>query len=482
MKKVLLLVLTLVLVLGMAGSGTFSLFSDTEASLGNTITAWSSRLWTQTTQTEFEAGVPVNVDTSSSPGDVILAGSSAGYITDEYYDYDLLTSWNNLVIVEDHVQLASSGTTATERSRPTKDVDIELTRSSGNKNYECVDEEDPHDGDSSYVYASTAGTYLTDIYQLGFTPNGNITKVTIYMVARFSSNNLSDTANARTAIQSGPNKEPIYGVPEILSSNYLLYSSPYYINPDTNKPWTQGDIQSLYIGVSLMSTSTAQARCTQVYAEITYGEGGFLSPGTLISENLLDGLTNTSIDGFSYYAPSIPEGTTLQVQFSRDSSNWYNSAGVSGGWDAMSEGTNTINLTGLGWSGPYFYYKVIFTTDSKNLYTPILDYVTVNYSSGYPSGTIASQVFDTTILGATWDLLSWDETLPAGTDITFEVRASDTAFAKDDITLPWTSVGGTSPVMSGLPSGQYKQWRATLTTTDTDVTPVLHEVRVWYDP
>ena len=94
-------------------------------------------------------------------------------------------------------------------------------------------------------------------------------------------------------------------------------------------------------------------------------------------------------------------------------------------------------------------------------------------------GTIASQVLDTGISGDRWDALFWDETVPAGTDITFEVRASDTLSGGFPDTA-WIPVGGTSPVTSGLPSGQYMQWRATLTTSDPSETPVLHEVRVYH--
>jgi hypothetical protein len=64
--------------------------------------------------------------------------------------------------------------------------------------------------------------------------------------------------------------------------------------------------------------------------------------------------------------------------------------------------------------------------------------------------------------------------------ITFEVRASDTPFSKDDTSLTWIPVGGTSPVITGLPAGRYKQWRVTLTTSDTGNTPVLYEVRLYY--
>jgi hypothetical protein len=96
------------------------------------------------------------------------------------------------------------------------------------------------------------------------------------------------------------------------------------------------------------------------------------------------------------------------------------------------------------------------------------------------SGTIASQVLDTTVSGAVWNCLFWDETLQSSTDITFQVRASDTLFAKDAATPTWNDVGGSSPVNSGLPSGRYMQWRATLTTSDPANTPTLHEVRVYH--
>ena len=92
----------------------------------------------------------------------------------------------------------------------------------------------------------------------------------------------------------------------------------------------------------------------------------------------------------------------------------------------------------------------------------------------YSSGSIASKVYDTGKAGASWDGLGWNETLPSGTSITFEVRASDTAFAKTDTTPTWQPA-------SALPiTGRYQQWRATLTTSDSSKTPVLSEVRVLY--
>jgi len=477
MKKALVLSLAFVLLLGIISGGTLTSFSDTESSAENRFTAWASLLWTQTTQEDFEAGIPENV-IIYEPGNVRLMDSDAGSVTDDYYDYSMIGDMDNLVIVGEQVQLDSSGEDSIMASRPNGDSSTQLTRNTDNRNYKCADDT-VSDGDDTYVYAATSGNYLRDLYRLGFTPNGNMTRVTISIYARATSDSETEIAYARTVID----RNGIMLGPEIaLTTEYTLYSTSYYVNPNTGNPWTQGDVQSLLIGVDLKSTGDNQARCTQVYIEAAYGVGGFLSPGTLISTNLLDGISNTSIDSFTYYAPSTPTGTSMMVQFSTDGSNWYNSSGALDGWDMMSEGTHTIDLTGLAWFGPLFYYKIVFTT-TNNSYTPILEYITVNYSTLYLSGRIASQVFDSGIPGASWDRLFWDETLPAGTDITFEVRASDTSFARDDATPAWISVGGTSPVASGLPAGQYKQWRATLAASSSSAnTPVLQEVRVWYNP
>jgi len=96
------------------------------------------------------------------------------------------------------------------------------------------------------------------------------------------------------------------------------------------------------------------------------------------------------------------------------------------------------------------------------------------------SGTIASDVLDTGITGTPWNDLDWQQTIPAGTGITFEARAGNTLFTKDDNTIAWIPVGGVSPVTSGLPPGRYIQWRATMATQNNLNTPVLHQVTVQY--
>lgn len=116
------------------------------------------------------------------------------------------------------------------------------------------------------------------------------------------------------------------------------------------------------------------------------------------------------------------------------------------------------------------YTNISGTTDPSPSYTTGLYYT---------SGTIASDVWDTGWHTDVWRNLSWQETLHNNTDISFQVRASDTPFNKNDAAPDWIAVGSSSPVTSGLPNGQYLQWRATLT-SDRDFTPALHSVSVQY--
>jgi hypothetical protein len=117
----------------------------------------------------------------------------------------------------------------------------------------------------------------------------------------------------------------------------------------------------------------------------------------------------------------------------------------------------------------------------NNQSAPASFYSVENQTGPYASpGTIASQVLDTGTPAAWQDAVFWDRTIPTVTSITFEVRANDSLFAKDAAIPSWISIGGTSPVTSGLPFGRYKQWRATLNTSDAAKTPALNEVRVYY--
>ena len=138
-----------------------------------------------------------------------------------------------------------------------------------------------------------------------------------------------------------------------------------------------------------ISTNTISGTTSPTANIVPLQSGLYYATATTQSTNLLANIQNiNSIDSFAYSMTSLLSGTGATVQFSRDAYTWYNSSGVSGGANSLSAGTNTISLSGLAWSSPYFFYKIAYTSDGNN--TPSLDYVTVNYT------------LSTSTIGSTW--------------------------------------------------------------------------------
>lgn len=155
-----------------------------------------------------------------------------------------------------------------------------------------------------------------------------------------------------------------------------------------------------------------------IFAAIIIADFGFAgealatycATGTLISTNLLSGQTVTSISSF-FASTTLPSAnTTLYVQFATSSTSgpWYDAQGNLNGTTSIANGTSYIYLTGLGWSGPNFYYKMYFnTTDTSN--TPVLEEIRVYYNISPPEvSTLAasgvgatSAIFNGNITGGT---------------------------------------------------------------------------------
>lgn len=106
---------------------------------------------------------------------------------------------------------------------------------------------------------------------------------------------------------------------------------------------------------------------------------------------------------------------------------------------------------------------------------------------GYPSfGTYTSEIFDTTYANAGLSILSWDELLPVGSDIRFQLRSSDNSNMAGSV---WIGPDGTSStyytdhlgslVNAATNGGRYIQYKAFLT-GDTTSTPSLELVDLYY--
>jgi len=375
-KLRLILVVSLGVVLLASGTGaTRSSFVDPGSSTGNAFQAWASTSWVQTTQGDFEAGVLNSVDTSSSPGNVRLGTTSAS-VTDTFDDETKIASKTNLVVAGGQVKLTTTGG-GTETLRPNATGTYsQCDRAGAFFNYQCVDEA-VADEDATYVYTQFGATEL-DTYNITnhIQGTGAINSVTVYIRARAT----SGTHAVEVAIRTyGTNDFGSYTSP--VSTSYTDISAIWTENPYTNNAWTWAEIDALEAGVRHYDLGFGYPLTTQVYVEVDYDDTTYYdSPGILTSVNLLSGETVDSIDSFDYNASSIPSGTGLKVQFSQDSTNWYNSAGTASGWDTLSQGTHSIDLSGLGWSGANFYYKMEFTSDGTD--TPVLDEISVTFTGG----------------------------------------------------------------------------------------------------
>ena len=140
--------------------------------------------------------------------------------------------------------------------------------------------------------------------------------------------------------------------------------------------------------------STADCSCDYTDSNCVYGPfaislgtqctwiaGTYSTLATIQSANLLTGYTGIdSITTFSYSLSTLPPNTQAGVNYSQDASTWKNSAGSVGNTDTLSVGNSTpIDISGLGWTGAYFYYKLVFR--SNGTATPVMNDVSVSYNT-----------------------------------------------------------------------------------------------------
>jgi len=93
------------------------------------------------------------------------------------------------------------------------------------------------------------------------------------------------------------------------------------------------------------------------------------------------------------------------------------------------------------------------------------------------TGTYESRIFDAGSL-ATWGEINKNVTLPQGTQITLATRTGNTP-NPDSSWSGWSSEISGSSIDS--PNGRYLQYRATFSTSDSEKTPLLNSVEIYYD-
>jgi len=443
--------------------------------------------WTETTQGDFADNSTLNqVDVTTSPGDVILDTFSA-IVTDTFDDATKIAVAANVTVFGGQVDLDIGVSGGTETLRPDGDgEETGIEDPATGPHYTEVDDADGHDSDGTFV-STEWFDWQEDLYTTAdhTTGTGTVENITVYAVAKREAHGGSPQSNLYMHIKTnggeynGPDPTSAYTT----TTSYATYSYTWNNNPETGQAWTWSEIDALQIGVGIRRPKSGRyTRVTQVYVEVNYTP--YHPTGTLTSINLLSGETVKSIDSFDYNASAIPSGTGLRVQFSQDNTNWYNKDGTLDGWETLSEGTDSIGLSVLSWSGANFYYHMEFTSDGSD--TPILEEISINFSTYYSSGDLTSSTYDTGYdLDWDWQYIYFTITEPSGTDIVFQIRTAATEGGLGSAT--WYGPAGTSDnyttsgtaINSVHDGARWIQYKAYFTGNGTS-TPTLSEVSITY--
>ncbi|MHA2277921.1 MAG: hypothetical protein ACXAC2_19235, partial [Candidatus Kariarchaeaceae archaeon] len=210
--------------------------------------------------------------------------------------------------------------------------------------------------------------------------------------------------------------------------------------------------------------------------------------GYLTSVNLLVTKETGSINTFNCNV-STPGPSNIKIQFSQDSINWYNSGGLLDGWNTLSNGYNSIDLSSLGWQGSNFYYRMNFS--SSGIEQPIALNNRLYYSQYLVEGTLESQAYDAGD-GVNWITLASSvsiiEVSGGFTNITFQLKTASTqpGLAGENFVGP----GGSTSTYYGYPIAniwgghdldQWIQYKAFLNTPSGDGTPTLFDITINYN-
>jgi len=464
--------------------GTHGAFSDPETSGGNTFTAWTSTAWIQTTQADFNAGVLSSVNTSASPGDVKLATVS-GWYSAAWGVRRPVTVSNSTISTLSNFQVKVTVTYDSDM-QPDFD-DIRFTDDDGTTLLSYWRE--------SYT-ASTSAVFWVKVPSIrGFGT------ATVYM---YYGNPAADTASNGSATFlffddfSGTLSQWTIDS-ENTDSKVYIWNGALRHDPDSSQT------KNSYFDTRIITNSYRMQNGVIEYDVFLGGSARIIHQLGWRVNNLSFGSgyawrLQTDGDDGGYFEFSSGAWTQFDDDYPDTTGNvWHRVLETVNGnnFTTRVDGGAAYNANDSTTSGQNYLVSHVHGVDLPAASYVLVDNIRVRqYASADPttsvgarqnayvaSGTIASAVLNTGVTNARWDGLFWEETLPAGTNITFEVRASNTSFAASasNATLAWISLGtANSPVITGLPSGRYKQWRATLTTTDTSKTPTLSEVRVYY--
>jgi predicted ribosomally synthesized peptide with SipW-like signal peptide len=538
-------VVLVAMILGLAIGISSAYFNDAEASDNSTLAGWTSANWTQTSQSQFALGVSTNTSTSSSPDNVRLALTSNTYTVTNSPTANSGSAWTNPTYAYSDASNAAAitsgapsgnnlwstyGFSSTADAISQVRVGYDAYVDPGMPVYRAAGAKAA--GTGAVTPALPAGMAANDICILVATTitGGTVTITATGSIATWTAlpGSPIDVALGEklyvwwgrySSGATGPTVTP--GGNHICAGIAAWYGCLDNASPiDVSATGTEAASDTTFSFATGLTTTADNEMCiviattgrdsnnasfsgwadgnlTNITERMDYltssgGGGGFgLAEGRLATAGGIGTWTAT-------YAVA---STKAYIAFALKPN--YSQIRVDVSWNGGADWSSR-QATNLTTSETTYWYDVTGATSwiLENLadgqlqvradaYTVggvagivNLDWVRVEvtYYRYYASGTLASQVYNTGVPGSRWDAITWQNlALPSGTSISFEVRAQDSSFGASDGTPIWQPVGSTSPVISGLPAGQYKQWRVTLMPDGIQTSsPTLEEVIIYY--
>jgi predicted GH43/DUF377 family glycosyl hydrolase len=425
-------------------------------------------------QGDFEAGVGNNVDTFSSPGNVILKGDWNKHPSNPIFnpgpavwdgdDVDLAYVLHDGITYK--MWYSGSDGPLTRIGYATSPDGVSWTKSASNP---VLDLGAPGSWNDVYTYAPSV-LFDGATYHMWYSGYDGINARTGYATSPdgitwtpYAGNLCAGTAGNGCVLNIGP--------PGSWDENAAFTPSVLY-DGVTYKMWYSGS--NLTKGRTGYATSPDGFTWTKNPSNPVLYEG---SPGEW--DQISAGAGSVIYNGVSYemWFSGVYSGTEERIghatspdgiAWTKNPSNPVLDVGPPGSWDEYWAVYPAVVKVGS-------EYKMWYTGLTGTLRR--MGYASLSYS---PSGNLVSVVLDSGAEGTTWKSINWTESLPMGTNITIAVRNGDTLVPGPSwsgwSTEFWDETGSSI----ALPRSRYFQYRATLTTTDILVTPVLSEVNVNY--
>ena len=171
---------------------------------------------------------------------------------------------------------------------------------------------------------------------------------------------------------------------------------------------------------------------------VALGSYNIGSTGTLVSK-IIDVGPNTGLTTLDFTS-DVPVNTSLTVSIRTGSTP----TPEDGGWTDWAVVANSGDSIAAQGTNRYVQYRLELSSTDATVSPKVSD-VTVNFQRHAFETSMVSSAFDSTFADNLLDAFSWTETLPANTDIRFQVRAaSDDGFGAPDVWTDWMGPDGSS--------------------------------------